>query len=560
MAEATRLLTESKSISGRAFLFLALILPIFAIAPLFYPGYLQTHHGFIPLWNVVDLRANLGQWNWTPHLALQFDPLRSDGLLPYYLAGLLPVSPVAAVKVVLGLGWLLGSAGLFLWLRSWLGGYGALVSSLVYTYLPFQIATVYVRGAWGESLFWGLLPWALLAATYLVGSPRPLLLPVAAVLWLALGLSHLGLTIWALIFVILVLVILHFRQALLPGLAAVLGTGVAVIVYLFLAPWNRGSPTPFADHFLYPFQLFSAYWGFGPSRPGWNDGLSFQLGLAAVGLTILTVALWQGGSPLKPQPGRTDRRLLFFLGAAIVFVLLQFSPAAFLWRLPIWPGFSLASLLTYPWQLLGLAGLCLAVLAGAALWLDSRLTQLPLFGAIIILVISSSYAYLEPQFVQADPFIASDPVGPQAQLGPGRLALLHHAFDVSISGNTAGLNRGETSVPVALYGPLPAHNRLLLKVTWQPLRGFNQDWKVFVHLVDANDNVLAQYDGYPRSGDYPTSEWIPGELIEDRYPLLFPADAPPGPYRLFLGLYDEETLARMPVPSDSEGRVILDVE
>ena len=119
----------------------------------------------MPLWNVVDLRAKLGDGWWLPHLATSFDPLRSDGLWPYYLAAILPFEPLVAIKVVFGLAWLLGSVGMFLWLKNWLGQPGALVAALVYTYLPHQIVTVYVRGAWGEASFWGLLPWAVLAAS-----------------------------------------------------------------------------------------------------------------------------------------------------------------------------------------------------------------------------------------------------------------------------------------------------------------------------------------------------------------------------------------------------------
>ncbi|RMF01740.1 MAG: hypothetical protein D6768_09935, partial [Chloroflexi bacterium] len=101
---------------------------------------------------------------------------------------------------------------------------------------------------------------------------------------------------------------------------------------------------------------------------------------------------------------------------------------------------------------------------------------------------------------------------------------------------------------------------LLLHVRWQPLAVFDRDLKVFVHLVGAGDAVLAQFDGPPQDGEYPTSRWIPGEIIADTYPLALPADAPPGPYRLFLGLYDESTLERLPVTGDSQGRVILEVK
>ena len=150
--------------SFTAYFVLSLTLSIFAVAPLFYPGYMQTHTGFVPLWNVADLRVNLGNWPWLPHLATSFDPLRGDGLCPYYLAAILPLNPVAAIKVVVGLGWLLGNAGMFLWLKHWLGRPGALVAALVYTYLPYQLATVYVRGAWGEAFFWGMLPWTMFVA------------------------------------------------------------------------------------------------------------------------------------------------------------------------------------------------------------------------------------------------------------------------------------------------------------------------------------------------------------------------------------------------------------
>jgi hypothetical protein len=537
-------------------LILALILPIFAVAPLFYPGYMQTHRGFEPLWNVLDLQTNLGHLRWAPHVATYFDPLRSDGLLPYYLASILPFSPAGAVKTILGLAWLLGSAGMFLWLRSWLGNPGALVSAQVYTYLPYHIAVVYVRGAWGEALFWGWLPWAMLAATYLVTSPKLPALLITVLFWLMLGLSQLGLTIWAFVFVVVLLLAIHRPQSLRPLLAVWLGLVAALILALSLSE-PAAAPVSFINHFLYPFQLFSAYWGFGPSRPGWNDGLSLQLGLAAVGLTLLSLILWLRHQPRSQRPRRPDRRLIFFLTAAIVLTLLQFSLTTFIWHIPLWPGYTLASTLTYPWQLLGLVGLCLAILAGAALWLDEHLTRLPLFGAVIILIILSSYDYLSPQFIQPDPYF--DPQ-PQAQLGQAQVALLAHNFSVLTSGHTAGLERGQTTIPFAIRGPLQANVVLMVNLVWQPLQPLSKDWKVFVHLVDSNDNVLAQFDGQPQSGDYPTSQWIPGELIEDSYPILFPANAPPGPYRVFLGLYDEATSTRLAVSGDPGGRVILDVQ
>jgi len=544
-------------VSRPAALVLALILPIFAIAPLFYPGSFQTQRGLVPLWNVIDLRANLGDFTWLPHIATAFDPWRSDGLLPYYLAGVLPFSPATSIKMVLGLALLLGSGGMLLWLSRWLGNPGALVAALVYTYLPYQLATVYVRGAWGETLFWGLLPWACLSATYLVAGSRkiPVLIAVA-VAWSLLGLSQLGLTLWAFIFLVGLLLLVHFRQAWGPIVAAGSGLVVAGGVIFFSSASDVVSAVTFTEHFLYLFQLTSAYWGFGSSRPGWNDGLSLQLGLAGVGLTIITVVLWQRAN--GHHVSRTDRRLIFFLATAVLLILLQLGLFPFVWRIPIWPGYTLTDTLTYPWQLLGLTGLCLSVLAGAALWLEARLAHLPLLGAIILLVILASYSYLSPQFLPSVGDVGSEP---QVELGaPTQIALLDHDFLVLPRGHTAGLSRGQTTVPLALHGALQANDILYVNVVWHPLQPLSEDLKVFVHLVAADAEVMAQYDGRPRSDNYPTTQWAPGELIPDSYPLRFPADAPPGPYRVFLGFYDEGTLSRLPVPADSNGRVILNVE
>ncbi|MFN8458098.1 MAG: hypothetical protein U0401_26180, partial [Anaerolineae bacterium] len=247
----------------------------------------------------------------------------------------------------------------------------------------------------------------------------------------------------------------------------------------------------------------------------------------------------------------------FWLGSVVILILLQFPFTYLSWQTPIFPGYTLSDTLTYPWQLLGLIGLCLSVLGGAAWRFDPQLTRLPIFGAIIIFIILSSYSYLNPQFFPLTPEMKS---GPQAQLGNAQVAVLSHNFSVESSGQTAGLLTQAVAIPLEVYGLPHANQTLRLNVTWQPLQPLNEDLKVFAHLVDAQNKVLGQFDGQPQQGIYLTSDWIPGELIEDSYPLTFPADTPPGPYRVYLGLYNETTGARLPVPGDPEGRVMWDVE
>jgi hypothetical protein len=72
-----------------------------------------------------------------------------------------------------------------------------------------------------------------------------------------------------------------------------------------------------------------------------------------------------------------------------------------------------------------------------------------------------------------------------------------------------------------------------------------------VHLADANGAVIAQHDGAPAFGTYPTSAWKPGEAVVDVHDVQ--VDAPPGEYSLLIGLYDPATLERVPA-FDAQGK------
>jgi hypothetical protein len=529
-------------------LLLTLLFSAFALAPMLYPGYLQVHSGFLPFWNLSDLRQEFGKLNWIPGDILPFDVFRQEGLTAYYTAFLLPVSDIRAIKMIFGLGFLLGASGVYFWLRSWFGNIGALVSALIYIYSPFFLTTVYVRGAWAETLFWGMLPWAVLGATYLVSTPRLLLIPFAAVFWAILGFTQLGLTIWATLLITLMVLVVHFRQALFPVLAMVMGTGVAVLGYWWLSPSGFSlsrSPDP-TEHLLYPFQLFSSFWGAGVSQAGWNDGLSLQVGIAGLGLAIVALFLWQRSADRASNPASgTDRRMVFFPIAVVVICLLMVGLVSGKW---LW------GLLTYPWQLLGFVGLFLAVLGGAVPWIEPKFQQLPLFAGLVLVVIIPVYPHLTPQYVNN-----SEITAPQALVGTPDISLLEHNFTTVVDGHTVGLASGQAMVPLTVHGALSAGDELQLNVSWHPLRSMAKDYKIFVHLVDPAGNILAQFDGQPQAGLYPTSQWIPGEIIGDTYPVVMPQLEAQKPYQVYIGFYDSETLERLPVVGDGAGRIILDV-
>jgi len=546
------------------YLLLTLGLSVFAIAPLFYPGYFQTYTGFIPIWSINRLRENWADLSWLPAL-VTFNPWRSDGLLPYYLAAFLPLNALDALKLVAAAGILAGSSGLYLWLRSWLGAQGASIAALVYTYAPFMIAALYARGAWGEAFFWGILPWGLLSATGRTWAGRSdryasrekpgflkkpgfcnplrdkwLLLAAGAIGWIGLGLSQLGLSVWAYLLLLAMLFIFHRRQMLWPVAAAGAGLLAAMLItFPRLIHELEPSPFDFSQHLVYPSQLLSSFWGYGFSRPGWDDGLSFSLGLAGLGLTILTFSIWRGGP---------ERRPWFFVGAAAVSVALSLSLGGWVWRAP-----GLNHLLTYPWQLLGFATLGLSVLAGVGFWLDERLQALPLFGAAVLFVLLPMYPNLKAHYI---PLPLPD--APEAIYGQNEILLLSHAFMVANPKAAAEPNAAEPYLPVTAETFFRMGSAIYLQVHWQALKPLAQDYKVFAHLVDEQGQLITQVDVTPQNGGRPTSTWQPGELIEDTYTFKLPY-TPSKPAQVWLGFYGGETLMRLPALGDDEGRAFLNV-
>jgi hypothetical protein len=65
--------------------------------------------------------------------------------------------------------------------------------------------------------------------------------------------------------------------------------------------------------------------------------------------------------------------------------------------------------------------------------------------------------------------------------------------------------------------------------------------------------TIAQQDGLSLDGAYPTSRWQPEEMMTDPFILTLPANLPAGRYTLWAGLYDLDTLERLPVANDTSG-------
>lgn len=142
-----------------------------------------------------------------------------------------------------------------------------------------------------------------------------------------------------------------------------------------------------------------------------------------------------------------------------------------------------------------------------------------------------------------------------------------------------------TPEPVAAGAPVQ------VATYWQALRPPDANYKIFLHWLDDQGERVAAFDhypfelrdayqivdigvnpalmaagralpgNYPAGGMLPTQLWPAGATLKETHTVTAPQDLPPGLYTVVMGMYDEASMARLPVfvdgGSDDQGRIVL---
>ncbi len=131
----------------------------------------------------------------------------------------------------------------------------------------------------------------------------------------------------------------------------------------------------------------------------------------------------------------------------------------------------------------------------------------------------------------------SPPMSPLSQIGVGsQIQLL--GYHVSLENIPSG-----KGVDLALH--------------WRARERVEGNYKVFTHLLNPEGTLHSQHDDQPLYGFWPTGAWEPGQTLVDHHHLPL-GDAASGVYRLEVGLYDGETMERLPITDLSTGQVLSD--
>lgn len=84
----------------------------------------------------------------------------------------------------------------------------------------------------------------------------------------------------------------------------------------------------------------------------------------------------------------------------------------------------------------------------------------------------------------------------------------------------------------------------IFEFEWQALSDIKTDYILFIHIMDANNQLQASYD-LPVGGKLLSSNWQPNYSVYERIPIELPTT--PASYQIYIGLYDPVTQERLSV-------------
>ncbi len=322
--------------------------------------------------------------------------------LPYYFGQLIHFLGIAfndTVKILVILNFIISGLLMYLLAKQFWGKWGGVIAGIFYIYAPYHGVDIYARGAINEAwaltffpaIFWAIyklitenkwfyVPFLALFSGFLMLSHNPMLMifaPFAA--------------LWALFWLVKVKNIHSLGKLLVGGGWAVGLSAFFTLPVIFEQKYAHLETLVigyfnYLAHFATLNQLFiSRFWGYGDSRFGPIDDISFQVGHLhwILALLSLLVALYLA----KKKPA-ISLMLLMFLGVTTFYTFMTHQNSSF-----IWSAIPSLQFLQFPWRFLSLSIFGTSFLAGSIVILfrwgifkkvSKILIVITIFGAIFL--------------------------------------------------------------------------------------------------------------------------------------------------------------------------------
>ena len=321
--------------------------------------------------------------------------------LPNYVASFLHffgTSFIDAFKLQMVLATVIGAVFFYAWSSKFWGTMGGITASVLYTFSPYHLVDIYVRGSVGEVWALALFPFYLWAISLFFLDNNKKMIPLISVSLALIIFSHnilalmfFGFSLFYAMFLIIARKI-NVIQTVLFTISLGLGLGISAMFWLpaiFEKQYVTGLQIyETRDHFLELYQLIFPSWGSGFSGAGSGNQMSFQIGVVNMLAVVVSIVLI-GVACIK--------RALHGKGIVAFFLLWFFLTIYFM--LPVssyfWKEVPLFSYFQFPWRFLSLEILIASFLVGYVVSVfGSRL-----FSYVFILIaILFTIGYTKPAY------------------------------------------------------------------------------------------------------------------------------------------------------------------
>ncbi len=96
----------------------------------------------------------------------------------------------------------------------------------------------------------------------------------------------------------------------------------------------------------------------------------------------------------------------------------------------------------------------------------------------------------------------------------------------------------------------PSQTTARVELLWKVEQATSQNYTVFVHLLDQQQQILAQHDSWPADEHRPTSILAPGDVIRDVHYLSWNGGTAAEAFFLRIGLYDSVSTIPLVLPDE----------
>jgi len=372
-----------------------LLVGITLIAALFNPGYFASHDGIFHIYRTEEALNMLKLGEFPLRWAGNFDQGFGIPLftfiypLPYYLTSVLSyvTGSIWAVKLLTLFAYLLGGVGVYYLFQNKKNNfYLPLTLSLIYLMTPYQFLNIFVRGAMGEVLALGLIPWVLVSFKHLAST--------AKLRWyhpLPLGLLLIAHNFLGILFAVFLVGYLIFSKSNKKHafISLLLSFGLAAF---FIVPMVTQKGDLYStlhpdlnfrydQHFVKFNQFFYGKWDYWYSMPpDKEDGMTFQLGVAQIALAVagLLYTLY-----LLISKKKVSALQIYLLVAYLGSLFLMHAKSSFIWEM-----IPLLKSIQFPWRFLFMPAILTPLLAGPFL---SSFSTKKFFPLILIGILALNF-------------------------------------------------------------------------------------------------------------------------------------------------------------------------